>query len=180
VNTTIVWNGAAELRDSLAPVEGLNPAPFNVRRGDLQVIGDSLRRFGQFKPIVTAEDGTILAGNNVYLCAVELMGWSHVAVVEIDGLSDDDKMLLLLADNQSHDVGKVDPDSALTVRSWLRARADSAEVSDETGALLRAAADLLERDAHRAEGREFGVIDGDLLVECRCGNCGYEFDPAAS
>lgn len=175
MNTTIVWEGVPELRDMLAPTESLTPAPYNVRRGDMQVIADSLRRFGQFKPIVTDAEGTILAGNNVYLCAVELLGWSHVAAVEKDGLSDDDKMLLLLADNQTHDQGRVDAESALTVRRWLRSRADSSEVSDDTKALLLLAADRLERDAQRAELPTQGVIVDGVEVEHRCPDCDYEW-----
>lgn len=176
MNATIVWEGPAELRDTLVPVEGVSPAPFNVRRGDLMTIADSMRRFGQFKPIVTDAEGTILAGNNVYLAAVELLGWSHVAAVERDGLSDDEKMLLLLADNQAHEVGRVDPSSASTVRAWLLARADSDETDDETAAQLRLAAERLEKAASRAESSEFRVIGPDgVPVDFCCESCGYEF-----
>jgi site-specific DNA-methyltransferase (adenine-specific) len=66
----------------------------------------SLQRFGQRKPIVAREDGTVTAGNHTLLAAREL-GWTEIAVV---GTDDDDATAkaYALADNRTSALGSFD------------------------------------------------------------------------
>ena len=47
---------------------------------NIVAIAESLRKFGQQKPIVVAPNGTIVAGNAMYLAARRL-GWKEISVV---------------------------------------------------------------------------------------------------
>lgn len=52
------------------PLEDLDPYPGNARRGNVDLILDSLRANGQYKPLTVRRHGetlTILAGNHTYL-----------------------------------------------------------------------------------------------------------------
>jgi hypothetical protein len=96
---------AVEL-DSLELLDG------NPRRGDVDAVAASLRRFGQRKPIVVrASDRQIIAGNHTWQAAKQL-GWSHIAAV----LVDDDlttSQAFALADNRTSELGSYDELSLL-------------------------------------------------------------------
>lgn len=172
--TGIVWHGAEELRPMLMPIDTLSPAPFNVRQGDIPLIADSLRRFGQLKPIVLDDEGMILAGNNVYRASIELLGWTHLSAVTADGMSEDDRLLFLLADNHASDNARLVPEASQQVQTYLLQRA--AVSDDEYAALFRGAAEALGRAASRAVAPVFAVVDPDgMAVEFRCASCSYEF-----
>lgn len=104
---SVVWVGAAALKDTLVPVGDLHVHPSNPRRGDLAEIAKSLGRWGQVRAILALPDGTIVAGNHTYLAAVEL-GWTHVAVVRNTFASDQEARAYLLADNRLGDQGEYD------------------------------------------------------------------------
>ena len=57
-------NIAPNLRDLVTPITELKEHPDNPRRGDVTVIAESFKRFGQVKPIVAQMDGTVIAGNH--------------------------------------------------------------------------------------------------------------------
>jgi ParB-like chromosome segregation protein Spo0J len=106
------WEGSEKLRPLLVPVETLSTHPENPRRGDVERIAASLRRFGQTKPIVVQEgSGAIVAGNHTYRAALEV-GWSHIAVVPTE-MDDDEARAYLIADNRTSDLGGYD-DEALS------------------------------------------------------------------
>lgn len=68
------------------PIESLTPDPRNARTHDadnLTAIAESLRQFGQQKPIVVDLRGVVLAGNGT-LAAARSLGWTEVDVVETD------------------------------------------------------------------------------------------------
>lgn len=176
--TSTVWHGAEELRPMLMPVETLTPAPFNVRQGDIPLIADSLRRFGQLKPVVLDDEGMVLAGNNVLRAAIELLGWTHLAAVTADNMSEDDRLLFLLADNHASDNAKLVPESSHQVQIYLLQRAEAA--NDEYAALFRGAADALNRAALRAQSPGHApIIDIqglDIQRHCIHDDCRYEWN----
>ena len=93
------------------PIDTLKEMPGNPRRGDVEAVRRSYETFGQRKPIVATEDGTVIAGNHQLKAAREL-GWEKIAVV----LTDDDDLkakAFALADNKTSDLGTYD-DEALT------------------------------------------------------------------
>ena len=97
---------AEPLRGLARPVDGLRTLEGNPRRGDVAAVKRSLQRFGQRKPIVARDDGTVIAGNHTLLAAREL-GWSEIAVV---GTDDDDATAkaYALADNRTSALGSFD------------------------------------------------------------------------
>lgn len=102
-----IWEGAAELRSRLAPVESLTLHPENPREGKVEEIAASLRRFGQTKPILVDAGNVVIAGNHSLLAALSL-GWDHIAVVRNDFKNEDEARAYLLADNRLGDLGTFD------------------------------------------------------------------------
>jgi hypothetical protein len=92
------------------PHDSLKPYARNARRGDIDVIKASLRRFGQYKPIL-ARVGTreILAGNQTWLAMGEL-GWTDIATTFID-VDDDTAKRIVLIDNRASDLGTYDDEA---------------------------------------------------------------------
>lgn len=102
-----VANITESLRGHVVPIDSLKPHPQNPRRGDVTAIAESLKRFGQLKPIVVqASTGLIAAGNHTWKAAQQL-GWPEVAAVAVD-LSDDETVAYVLADNRTADRAEYD------------------------------------------------------------------------
>ena len=56
---------ATVVKTEQVPLEKLSPYPYNARRGNVEVIRESLRVNGQYKPIVVQKStGHVLAGNH--------------------------------------------------------------------------------------------------------------------
>lgn len=88
------------------PLDALRTLPGNPRRGDVEAVMRSYRRFGQRKPIVATRDGTVIAGNH-QLEAARRLGWDDIAVV----YTDDDELTakaFALADNRTAEKGYYD------------------------------------------------------------------------
>lgn len=101
----VVWSGADGLRGLLVPVGELKPDPKNLRKHDersYDAIKSSLVRFGQLKPVV-ARDGVVVAGNGT-LEAAKRAGWSHLAVVGAEGLTEQEMRAFALVDNRSAEL----------------------------------------------------------------------------
>jgi hypothetical protein len=96
------------LQTEWVPVDDLRPHPRNARNGDIDAIAESLRVNGQFRPIVVAQDGTILAGNHTYMAAMSL-GRTEIAAVRLPLHPDSPEAIrVLLADNHTADLGQYD------------------------------------------------------------------------
>lgn len=122
MNSLIIWNGSESIRRLLTPIDDLRPHPDNPRRGDVEEIRGSLRRFGQQRPILATPELLIVAGHHVHEAA-RLEGWTHVAAAATD-LTGDEITAYLLADNRTGDLGYYDEDD-------LAARLQS--ISDYSG-----------------------------------------------
>ncbi len=89
----------------LTPLRAIHPDPDNVRTHDernVEAIAASLKKFGQVKPIVADLDGTIIAGNAMYLAAKRL-GWGAVLTVVTD-LSRSKLKAYAVADNRTAEL----------------------------------------------------------------------------
>lgn len=106
----------------------------NPRRGDVASVKRSLKRFGQRKPIVVRDDGTVEAGNTTLKAALEL-GWAEIAAVGVD---DDEATAkaFALADNRTSELGTFDVGA-------LRAMAVEVDAADPE-LLLAASYDLAD------------------------------------
>lgn len=89
------------------PIDGLQPYEQNPRRGNVDVIVDSLSRHGQYRPIVVrAKTFEVLAGNHTLAAAREL-GWTEIAATFVE-CTDDEAARIVLVDNRAADLGTYD------------------------------------------------------------------------
>ena len=91
----------------IVPIESIQPSPRNPRQGDIGAIVESLRRFGQQKPIVVQESsGHVVAGNHLYRAALSL-GWTEIAA-NVVAMTDVQAQAFMIADNRTADLGSYD------------------------------------------------------------------------
>ncbi len=98
---------APDLLEHARPMTDLIPLPDNSRHGDIPALAESLRRFGQRKPIVIDGDRVIIAGNHIYQAAA-LLEATEIAAVSAEDLSAEDRRAYVLADNRLSDLGGYD------------------------------------------------------------------------
>jgi ParB-like chromosome segregation protein Spo0J len=70
------------LKISTVQISSLTPDPENARKHDernLKAIENSLRQFGQRRPLVVTGDGVVVAGNGT-LQAAKRLGWQEIDV----------------------------------------------------------------------------------------------------
>jgi hypothetical protein len=79
----------------------------NPRKGNVSLIADSLKTYGQYKPItVNINTKEILAGNHTFRAAQSL-GWSEIDVVFVD-VDETTAAKIVAIDNRSSDMGEYD------------------------------------------------------------------------
>ena len=82
----------------------LEPHPENPRRADTEELRASLKRFGQYRPIVVQKSTSyIIAGNHTAKAAGE-EGWKTIKATIID-VDDETARAILIADNRLADLG---------------------------------------------------------------------------
>lgn len=92
------------------PCESLTLDPENVRehgKKNLGAIAESLRRFGQYRPIVVQAEGMIVRAGNGTLMAARSLGWEQIAAV-VRSMPNDEATALALADNRTGDLSQWD------------------------------------------------------------------------
>lgn len=104
--TEITWHGPEQLRELLVPVNQLVRHPANPRRGRVELIRESLERWGQVRPVLT-DGGQVVAGNHTYMAVIEL-GWTHIAAVPNQFKSPEEARAYLVADNRLPELGTYD------------------------------------------------------------------------
>ena len=104
---------APELQSLILPMADMSLWPKNPRMGDVGAISESLKRFGQVKPIIVQKSSMqITAGNHVYRAAAAL-GWVEIAAIVVD-MTDKQAKAFVAADNRVSELGSFD-DAALAV-----------------------------------------------------------------
>lgn len=78
----------------------------NPRVGNVDLIAESLKENGQFKPLIVNKDETILAGNHTYL-AMKQLGWKECDVFYVDVDKAQAKKIVLV-DNRLNDIAGYD------------------------------------------------------------------------
>lgn len=144
----MTWEGNQALRPFLAPIDRLKADRGNPRRGDVPAIADSLRRFGQQRPVLATAGGVIVAGNHTVAAAREL-GWDHVAVVRT-ALRGKEQRAYGLADNRTGDLGTYD-DAILTRLLDSLPTLDGTGYTDEDKELMHALANLGQTEPTAAD-----------------------------
>lgn len=104
------WHGPAAMVELLVPVGSVNRWPGNPRQGDVGAISESLRRFGQQKPVVVQASTMFVAAGNHMLDAAKSLGWSRIAA-NVSDLDDREAEAYLIADNRTAELGTYDEDA---------------------------------------------------------------------
>ena len=91
----------------MIPLAELKPNPKNVRLHSAKQLSEykrSVSKFGQTKAIVCDENKTILIGNGLYEAMKEL-GMTEAACFIKSGMSETDKLKMMMADNKVYSLG---------------------------------------------------------------------------
>lgn len=99
------------------PLEELTPHPDNYRRHDLEGIKDSLKRFGQARPILANPQGVILAGNGTYE-SIRQLGWETIDVIYAP-FDEETSLAYLVADNRAGDKATNNDEQLVKVLNTL-------------------------------------------------------------
>ena len=100
-------------------VTDLTPHHSNPRRGNVDLIAESLQANGQYRAIVVNRGSTtgrpfeVLAGNHTLKAAVQL-GWETISAHIID-VDDTTATRILVVDNRANDVAEYDNRALLTL-----------------------------------------------------------------
>jgi ParB family chromosome partitioning protein len=93
-------------------IDSLKPMPKNTRKHserNIAVIAESMRRWGQQKPIVVTEDNIVLAGNGT-VAAAKKLGWDTIDIKRSD-LKGNDAKAYSITDNRSAELAEYDNDN---------------------------------------------------------------------
>jgi len=107
----------------------------NPRKGNIEVIADSLAAFGQYKPItVNKKTNEILAGNHTFEAAKKL-GWTDISVAYVD-VDEDTAARIVAVDNRAADLGTYDDEKLFDLLSELEDLAHTGYTADQFDDLL--------------------------------------------
>lgn len=97
VNKEIKWVKASDIHCH----------PLNPRRNSksAKMVAKSIEKFGYINPIVVDETGAILAGNTRFR-ALEQLGVEEFEVLVVNGLTEDEKLGFLIADNKTNEYSQ--------------------------------------------------------------------------
>lgn len=152
-----------------APISLLKFYPGNARRGDIDLIAESLERLGQYKPVVACVGdkapelaNVILAGNHTVMAAQRL-GWDTIDAHWVDVDADTAKRVVI-ADNKSSDEATYEVEELVNLLTELPDLSGTGFDRDELDELLEA---LDTPEVEEETPPEETAADGyDLLVEC--------------
>ena len=151
------------------PISQLKFFPGNARRGDIDLIAESLERLGQYKPVVACTGGkapelanVILTGNHTVMAAQRL-GWGTIDVHWVDVDADTAKRIVI-ADNKASDEATYEVEELVNLLTELPDLAGTGFDRDELDELLEA---LDTPELEEETPPEETTSDSyDLLVEC--------------
>ena len=146
------------------PLSELKRPQRNVRMHtdkQLKEFRRSVEMFGQIRPIVVDEAGTILAGNGLYETLLQ-MGKTEADCYVVSGLTEAHKKKLMLADNRVFDLG-VDDLAALD--EFVQDLKDDLDIPGYEEDLLRAM--VMEAEEAADAIAEYGLIDEEKVEEIR-------------
>jgi len=136
-------------------LDTLTPFPANPRKGNIDIIIESLQAYGQYKPItVNKRNNQILVGNHTYQAAQKL-GWKTINITYID-VEEDTAAKIVLMDNRSADAGSYDHTALLELL-------ETAQTLDNTGYTEETVDSILariEEESTKSFADEPNVFDG--------------------
>jgi len=108
------------MNTELVSISDLTPDPANARKHgerNLKAIIDSLRAFGQQKPIVVDRRGVVIAGNGT-LEAAKRLGWEEIAIVRTE-LEPTQATAFGIADNRTAELAEWDEEVLVSLLDSL-------------------------------------------------------------
>lgn len=136
------------------PISQVKPLDRNPRRHSekqIEALVQSLKQFGQYRPLVVDEEGQILAGNGLYAALLRTEA-TRVSVYRAIGLSEEQKSKLILADNRTGDMSIDDFD---VIEAMLREMSDLDIPGYDAESLRMLIADA---EAVADEASQYGVL----------------------
>lgn len=136
----------------------------NVRKHSKKQISEmkrSIEMFGQFRPIVVDEGNTILAGNGL-VTAMREMGIEEAEVIKYEGMTDNQKKKLMIADNQIASLGTDDMEVIEEFIKSLDGDLDVPGYDEETLEML-----VAEADAVTEQVMEYGIYTQEEVESVR-------------
>ena len=165
------------MKTETVPIESISPDPANARshgERNLEAIRDSLRAFGQQKPIVVDSRGIVIAGNGT-LEAAKRLGWTEIAIVRTD-LDPNQATAFGIADNRTGELAEWNDEVLRSLVNGLDASGFDVDVLQFTEAEL---SEFMAKDI--GEGKdapdEFPSVDDSTTM--RCPSCGYKWNGEA-
>ena len=154
---------------TMTPISQLRFYPGNARRGDIDLIAESLERLGQYKPVVACVGekapelaNVILAGNHTVMAAQRL-GWTQIDAHWVD-VDDDTAKRITIVDNKANDEATYDVEELVNLLTELPDLEATGFDRDELDAMLEALDDLEEEVPDKPKDPK---PDGfNLLIEC--------------
>lgn len=132
----------------------------NPRKGNINVIKESLSEHGQYRPVVVREEtGEILAGNHTVRAAREL-GWDEIDVHYVSNLTDEQAAKIVLVDNRSNDLAAYDTKALLALIQSVDTLDGTGYDEDFVNELLSKLAD--KQTDKEAEPKEYLTKEGQL------------------
>lgn len=117
----------------------------------------SIQMFGQIRPVVVDDTNTILAGNGLVL-AIKKAGIEQVDVYKIDGLTENQKKKLMIADNKIFSLGIENLDTLNSFLDDLRTDLDIPGFDEEIlKSMVAEAEDVTTKIA------EYGTLDEEEI-----------------
>lgn len=143
--------------------------PGNARRGDIDLIANSLNKLGQYRPIIVNRGtqchdlaDTILAGNHTTMAAQRL-GWDTIDVHWVD-VDEDTAKRIVLVDNKANDTATYDIEALVDLITDLPDLDATGFNRDEVDAMLEALDEVDDtNDDPTGEEPDEGY---GLIVEC--------------
>lgn len=146
------------------PLSTLKRPERNVRmhtEKQLKEFERSVSMFGQIRPIVVDDERTILAGNGLYETLLR-MGWEEADVLQMKGLTENQKKKLMLADNKIFGLGVDDLDS---FDAFLIDLKDDLDIPGFDEDLLKSMVSQAGEVTEKLQ--EYGTLDEDEIEEIK-------------
>ena len=138
------------------PMSELKLAEKNVRlhsQTQLKEFVRSIEMFGQYRPIVVDENGTILAGNGLYM-ALEQSGYTEADVLQYMNLTNDEKGKLMIVDNKIYDLGQTSHADVMDILEGLETDLDVPGFDEDTLKLMLGDVEQIQDSLS-----QYGMID---------------------
>ncbi len=145
--------------------------PNNARKHNarnIEVIANSLKSFGQRKPIVVTRDNIVVAGNGT-LEAARSLGWEFISVARVpDEWSHEQVIAYALTDNRSAELAEWDANVLADQLLDISTLFDTQDFGFNP----------LSQENDNEVPEEFQDFSGDVSTAYQCPKCGYEWNGA--